>query len=349
MMRRRSGTSSGSTQLPTSGCPRRRLELLRPGWTRRCGRASGRRSRSGATCSACPVGFFKDVVGDAACRPCLSGQTASPGAISESECGIVCAPGSHLDATSSFCVACPEGRTSSAGAVSAAECGCVAQGVFTNCALNAVLVEHAPHSVYVAEAWNGSALVDLSGNGRHAVLMAGTVASAAASGDGAANAVTFISGTPSTQLLWPEWSIPPTFTICSVTRYTGGVRQRILDCDGGPSPSQSINWLHGHAGARGVAYYLNGYKTSDTNRGVLDDWLVMCGTNGAGQGSSGNIIHDQSEIGVLSGGTGNCQLNINNNGEKSHWVLHSVLIWDTSLSTTTMKTVTAALSEMIGQ
>jgi hypothetical protein len=49
------------------------------------------------------------------------------------------------------------------------ECSCPA-GVFTNCGLNGLLVEHAPHSVYVGEAWDESTLPDLSGNGRHAVL-----------------------------------------------------------------------------------------------------------------------------------------------------------------------------------
>ncbi|KAJ1466992.1 hypothetical protein T484DRAFT_1860092 [Baffinella frigidus] len=79
--------------------------------------------------------------------------------------------------------------------------------------------------------------------------------------------------------------------------------------------------------------------------GSARERILACSSS-SGAGSSESSIRDQSEIGVLSGGTGNCQLNINNNGEKSHWVLHSVLIWDTSLSTTTMKTVTAALSEV---
>ena len=65
---------------------------------------------------------------------------------------------------------CPEGLNSSLGATSAVECYCPAAGVFTNCDLNGLLVEHAPHSVYVGEAWNGSTLPDLSGNARHAVL-----------------------------------------------------------------------------------------------------------------------------------------------------------------------------------
>jgi len=40
-----------------------------------------------------------------------------------------------------------------------------------NCRLNELLVESAPHSVYVGEAWDGNGtLYDLSGNGRDADL-----------------------------------------------------------------------------------------------------------------------------------------------------------------------------------
>jgi len=81
---------------------------------------------------------------------------------------IACPVGTY--AATSLCVACPEGQTtSSRGATSASECRCAAC-VFTNNNLNGLLTEHAPHSVYVGEAWDGSTLPDLSGNGRHAVL-----------------------------------------------------------------------------------------------------------------------------------------------------------------------------------
>jgi len=157
------------------------------------------------------------------------------------------------------------------------------------------------------------------------------VATAAASGDGAANAVTFITGTTTTKLLWPESSIPSTFTVCSVTRYTGGSRERIFDCAN--SPSQAANWLHGHWNSlRGVAYYEE-WKTSEANHGVLDDWLVMCGTN-AGATAPGNIILDQDEIGTADGGVGNLRLNIGYiDSEVSDWAMHSLLIWDYSLGT----------------
>jgi len=82
-----------------------------------------------------------------------------------------CPADSYLDATSSQCVACPGGTLSPAGSTDVSECNCPA-GVFMNCRLNGILVEHAPHSVYVGEAWDGSeTLYDLSGNGRDALLM----------------------------------------------------------------------------------------------------------------------------------------------------------------------------------
>jgi hypothetical protein len=163
------------------------------------------------------------------------------------------------------------------------------------------------------------------------------VATAAASGDGAANAVTSIRGTTVTKLLWPENSIPSTFTVCSVTRYTGGTRGRILN--GMDGPSQSKNWVQGHNEMkRGIAYYVgsffgdpDGWNTLEATRGVLDDWLVMCGTN-AGATAPGNIIVDQDEIGSAHGGGGSCCLNIGYT-TPSDWALHSLLIWDYSLGT----------------
>jgi len=152
------------------------------------------------------------------------------------------------------------------------------------------------------------------------------VATAAASGDGAANAVSFISGTTATKLLWPENSIPSTFTVCSVTRYTGGSSLIILGC--ASSPSQHEAWIHGHhESMRGLAYY-DGFKTSGS-QGVTDDWLVMCGTN-AEATFPGNIIMDQDEIGTADGGAGGCRLNIGYH-YTSDWALHSLLIWDYSL------------------
>jgi hypothetical protein len=80
-----------------------------------------------------------------------------------------CRPDSYLNATSTLCVACPGGQISPAGASNVSECYCPA-GVFTNCGLNELLLEHAPYSVHVGEAWGAGMLPDLSGNGRDATV-----------------------------------------------------------------------------------------------------------------------------------------------------------------------------------
>ena len=104
--------------------------------------------------------------------PCCTNQVLNTDSVGRAL--IACPVGTYLYAASSLCVACAGGNTtSSRGATSASECYCPA-GVFTNCDLNGLLLEHAPHSVYVGEAWGGSGtLPDLSGNGRHAVLTVG--------------------------------------------------------------------------------------------------------------------------------------------------------------------------------
>lgn len=73
--------------------------------------------------------------------------------------------------------------------------------------------------------------------------------------------------------------IPTTFTLCSVTRYTGTVgigepRGRILQ-------TKESNFLHGHWSDRiNVVHYakwVTGTDTPPTNM----EWVVLCGTNGA--------------------------------------------------------------------
>ena len=68
--------------------------------------------------------------------------------------------------------------------------------------------------------------------------------------------------------------VPSVFTVCSLTRYTGGTKRRILNAQN--------NWLHGHwNGMTGVAYY-EGWKTGTNNRiNPNTNWVAMCGQNGA--------------------------------------------------------------------
>ena len=61
----------------------------------------------------------------------------------------------------------------------------------------------------------------------------------------------------------------------------------------------------------------------------------------------GCLFGVQTEIGIKTGGIGNKQLSINFlSSQESDWELHSVLIWDSALSTATMKAVTSALRKV---
>ena len=108
-----------------------------------------------------------------------------------------------------------------------------------------------PYLVARAEDWNASQshFADASGNGRHGVLTAGNVSTGTVGGNGAQISVPFVGGSDSTVIQWPTSSVPTTFTICSITRYTGsGPHDRILVCP--------PNWLHGHWNSQiGATYY----------------------------------------------------------------------------------------------
>ena len=98
-------------------------------------------------------------------------------------------------------------------------------------------------------------------------------------GYGADRPVTYVAGR---EFMGFEFGkvIPRTFTICSVTRYTGTVgvgepRGRILQ-------TRESNFLHGHwSDTIGVAHY-DGWATKyDDKIKTSQEWMVLCGTNGA--------------------------------------------------------------------
>ena len=116
----------------------------------------------------------------------------------------------------------------------------------------------------------------------------------------------------------------PDFTICSVTRYTGGAMGRILQ-------HQSPNFLHGHWDERaGVAYY-GGWVVSE---GVSSktDWVVMCGS------SEGIVLrnykHDNIGHNAVHKTNEDAHLYINEgfNKEKSDFAVMEVIVYGRALS-----------------
>ena len=163
-----------------------------------------------------------------------------------------------------------------------------------------------------------------------------------ASGFGADRPVTYIeSPWKSSKFRFgqPGEVLKPTFTICSVTRYTGSTRGRILQTD-------KVNWLHGHwADNSGVAYYQGWIKGAGTTN--TWDWVVLCGTNGGGtklyelQGSPGqptSVATGQGQShpadSTLWVGHG---YDSGTTAEVSDFAVMEVITWDRALSDDEMK------------
>ena len=174
-------------------------------------------------------------------------------------------------------------------------------------------------------------IYDITGNGRYATIgtKGGTkgLAIGTGSGNGATASVPYISGTPDTTITWPSGSIPSTFTICSITRYTGATnRDRILEGIGG-------DWLHGHYGGS-VAFVAYGSGILVDNPKTATNWLVMCGgnsTNNTNNPTPGNMLVNGESSGLGNGGVGNLTLGIGA-GSPSNFSFQQVFIWDVALT-----------------
>ena len=199
----------------------------------------------------------------------------------------------------------------------------------------------------------GRMLMDLSGHSRHASVEGNGAEVRTSDGDGAHQAITFLQGTQDTKVKWAEMSVPTTFTVCSVTRWTSDLaakKQRILSC----LNAGETNWLHGHhpvSGTtigRGSTYYGNGYKSNAVNDAPDTDWLILCGSNDRDVPSPGNVVFEQDEIGTSNAGIGACRMHINDYAaQKSDFALHTVLLWDQGLTAPQMKLVTEELRTML--
>merc|ERR1719401_159916 len=167
---------------------------------------------------------------------------------------------------------------------------------------------------------------DTSGN-NDATLSGSGLTELRKSGHGAVDEVVALQGTTSSRIDFGP-IIKAEFTICSMTRYTGGAKRRLLNGSG-------KNWLHGHwHGNAGVAYY-QGWKTRVVKVNPDTDWVVLCGTNAASNLKLVNGI----DAGTATGGSGGVSLQVNQGEyghETSHFAIAEVVVWDRGLTSTEM-------------
>ena len=122
--------------------------------------------------------------------------------------------------------------------------------------------------------------------------------------------------------------LKPTFTLCSVSRYHGDKRLRILQSRSGN------NLLHGHwSGKAGVAYY-NKWVTKNDMDYCDEDWVVLCGTNGAQRVYSGmaNSTNIATAVGKQLTKDEPLYINHGYSNENSDFGVMEVITWDRALS-----------------
>ena len=156
-----------------------------------------------------------------------------------------------------------------------------------------------------------------------AILSATGLSKLRKEGHGAVGEVVALQGTTSSKIDFGP-IIKVNFSICSVTRYTGGEMKRILQ-------GKEKNWLHGDLnGDTGKAYY-DGWKTNTVKTVRVLNWGVMCGTNAGSQLKLSNGV----DVGTDTGGHGNVTLQVNQGNyanQKSDFAIAEVVVWDRGLS-----------------
>ena len=188
---------------------------------------------------------------------------------------------------------------------------------------------------------------DCSGNDMTATFSGSGLAELRSTGHGATSEVLALSGTTSSVIAFGA-VIQSSFTVCSVTRYTGDTKGRILHGVG-------ANWLHGHyEGSAGVAFY-KAWMTDGNNVSPNTDWVVMCGTNAGSQLKLVNGV----DVGTAAGGAGGVSLSVNggwynqNGGlysgnQKSDFAIAEVVVWPRGLTSAEMRSVSDHLMSRMG-
>lgn len=334
-------------------------------------------------CAVCSAGSYKIATGPGICTSCAAGKKSEVLGSTANTCSP-CPGGTYSGAGAPNCSSCPSHTNSLPSSTDISFCSCdmgytAAPNLLTCTAFQSLYAAKKPWAHYTAANWNDvtKTLLDQSGNNRNsaplgardAIVQAETVGTT----NGNAGPLTYIRGSTSTQLFFPEGSIPVQFTICSVTRYGTSINQnRILTA----SPQ---DWLHGHYNQkRGVAYYGSrdvvnastgaivkrktfntevesvGRIDPTTGQVITTDWMVMCSKNGGstplnilvgglGVGTSTRSDSDANEWGGTAMDRAS-QLCINcRTSEKSDWELAHLMIWETQLSDVEMNTVSQEL------
>lgn len=166
-----------------------------------------------------------------------------------------------------------------------------------------------------------------------------------------------IYGSKNSYIIFPENSLSPKFTICSITKYIS------TDINNNNMIIQSTNnddnnlFYHGHyKNKKGVIMYDNyelskGYPSTQP----INSWVVSCAKNISSLNPTNNVIINNNNSGLFLESSYKAisnTLSINYNNSKntkynSEWALSYIFIWDSHLSDSDLKNISTILNNYI--
>lgn len=162
----------------------------------------------------------------------------------------------------------------------------------------------------------------------------------------------YLVGTTNTNIKFPNGTLPRAYTICALTKYLPGPKQRILQSD-------KFNYLIGHwSGLQGIIYNeLNGgFIDTASQHNVPDKWVLTC-IKTSGNGIK-NIIVNGINVPGDGGNSSNMNmpitaLGINKGGwtaaaaEVSNFAIKTLLVWNKPLSDSSLQAISDAMMYMM--
>jgi hypothetical protein len=229
-------------------------------------------------CPACLAGTFKSAAGSAACAVCVAGKfSLTTAATTCADCVAGKYSATSDASVGDTCLDCGAGTYSGAlDATAASSCtGCSVKYHASNF-ITDTFAKYPPHHVASAVGWDTrkAEFQDWIGNARVGRVTAGAASVGGVSGNGAGAGVRvpLVGGSTTASMNWGASSVPSTFTACSVSRYSGATRGRILSCS-------DLNWLNGHWNAFAGATFYNKDMFLQYTISPNTNWVVVCGRN----------------------------------------------------------------------
>lgn len=249
-----------------------------------------------------------------------------------------CPEGFHVDEIRETCSLCPVGMVPSGSTPTIYQ------------ELSVLMNNKRPWGIYHAEDFSHGNIPDSLGVRPNATFSGGDIMFYSSPGYGATASIPRVRGSIFTEVTFPGGSIPSTFTVCAIARYTSARRGRIFQ-------GNRLNWLHGwHGGYTGRVHY-NGWKSPTNNQfPAITNFMIVCATNGdvaspqnvkTAMLSTGLQVYNR---GSRNGGAGGDQMFINTGRyprEKSDFEFSELYIWDQKLTAFEMDIVVKSMLEYL--